>query len=343
MATANKQKSGNWQVRAYVGKGKDGKPVYKKITAPTKREALRLADEYITEWRENSNDLTVGQCIENYINLKKSVLSPYTVTGYTKLHKNAYALIKDISIYRIDQISVQTWISAYASDHSAKTVKNAFSLLQASLKVWRPDLTLNVTLPQIRHKKLYLPTLEDIEKVLEISQPKMRIAIMLAAFCSLRRGEICALEYEDIDYKTNTITINKATVKNPDHTYSIQQPKTQSSNRRVKAPQFLIDEIGHGSGRIIDIVPHSISVIFDRTVAEAGTPDFRFHDLRHFYASELHSQGIPDAYIEAMGGWVPGSSVMKRIYRNTFTDEQERNNKKVVDFWERSMERKKAQ
>lgn len=343
MATAKKQKSGNWQVRAYVGKGNDGKPIYKKITAPTKTEALRLADEYITEWRKNSNDLTVDQCIENYINLKKSVLSPYTVTGYTKLHKNAYALIQDISIYRIDQIAVQTWISAYATDHSAKTVKNAFSLLQASLKVWRPDLTLNVTLPQLRHKKLYLPTLEDIEKVLEISQPKMRIAIMLAAFCSLRRGEICALEYEDIDYATNTITINKAVVKNPDHTYSVQQPKTQSSNRRVKAPQFLIDEIGHGSGRIIDIVPHSITVIFDRSVAEAGTPDFRFHDLRHFYASELHSQGIPDAYIEAMGGWVPGSSVMKRIYRNTFTDEQERNNKKVVDFWERSLERKKAQ
>ena len=340
MATAKKNSNGKWVATIYLGKDYSGKRCYKKITADSKREVDRLIAKTLTEEKPSSyEDMSIGECIKMYIDVKESVLSPYTVTGYRKLLKNAYSEISGHPLSKINQVTVQTWVSRYSVKHSAKTVKNAYGLLHSAIKMFRPELVMHITLPQSKRVKRYVPTISDIEKVLEISRPKMRIAIMLAAFCSLRRGEICALEYEDIDYKKNLLTIDKAMVRHSDGSFSIQQPKTASSNRTIPVPQFLMDEIGHGTGRIVEMVPHSITVIFDRTVATAGVHDFRFHDLRHFYASELHAQGIPDAYIEESGGWAYNSSVMKTVYRNTISDEQKKNSEKILYFFENKMQK----
>ena len=332
-----KKINGKWTATVYLGKDFSGKRFYKRVSADSKRECEHLISKAYDEAPPSVEDMNIGECIDMYIDAKRNVLSPYTVRGYEKLRKNAYAGIETVSVRKIDQVTLQAWVSRYSAKHAPKSVKNAYGLLRSAITMFRDDFSPKITLPQSKQEKRYVPTINDIEAVLEISRPKMRIAIMLAAFCSLRRGEICALEYGDVDYVNGTILVNKATVKNTDGTYSVQQPKTPSSNRIVPVPKFLLKEIGYGEGRIVDMVPHSITVIFDRTVADAGVHDFRFHDLRHYYASALHAQGIPDAYIEASGGWSPNSSVMKRVYRNVMSDEQKKNSEKILYFFENNL------
>lgn len=61
---------------------------------------------------------------------------------------------------------------------------------------------------------------------------------------------------------------------------------------------------------------------FERALRDSGLPPFRFHDLRHHAASQMHALGIPDRYIEAIGGWKPGSTVLKRVYENVIDEER---------------------
>jgi integrase len=54
---------------------------------------------------------------------------------------------------------------------------------------------------------------------------------------------------------------------------------------------------------------------------QLGIPAFRFHDLRHFFASYSHLQGMPEAAILSTGGW-KSDHVMKSIYRHEMEQKQ---------------------
>ena len=65
----------------------------------------------------------------------------------------------------------------------------------------------------------------DVDTVVEI-------AVLLAAFGPMRRGEICALESTDI--KGNKVSVTKSMVLGPNQTYCIKQPKTYGSYRTIE-------------------------------------------------------------------------------------------------------------
>lgn len=78
---------------------------------------------------------------------------------------------------------------------------------------------------------------------------KLEIAILLAAFRSMRRGEICALTSDDI--KGNTVDVNKSMVLGPDGLWHTKQPKTYSSYRQIVFPDSVISKIKEIDGRIV--------------------------------------------------------------------------------------------
>ena len=76
-----------------------------------------------------------------------------------------------------------------------KTVRNSHGLLSAVLRMYAPEIRLNTRLPQPKKTDLYIPSEDDIERLIRsIQNPELLKAILLAAFGSLRRSEACALE-----------------------------------------------------------------------------------------------------------------------------------------------------
>ena len=338
MATAKKQKSGKWMCQVFTGYTyKDGKRKreYKAFTADTKREAEFLATQFlIKKEEEQTKSITVGEAISRYITTKESVLSPSTIKGYRQMEKIWYKDIADVLLGDLTRETLQIWISDLTKEHSPKSVNNAYSLLRPAIKMFS-DVNLTVTLPERRPLEYRLPTQDELKMLLDMAKGRryLRLAIMLAAYCSLRRGEIMALEYEDIDHKAKTIHVKSDIVEGDDGRWHKKMPKDKYSIRSVPAPQFVLDEIGTGKGTIFNCSPHYPTKEFKRLATKAGMPEMRFHDLRHFYASYLHAQGIPDAYIEKFGGWSPGSPVMKRIYRGTIDEETKKNQDKVRNMF----------
>lgn len=335
MPTAKKLPSGSWRCQVFSHyenvKAPDGtvkkKRIYESFTCDDpsprgKKAAEKMAAEFAYDKERRSRiDLTVREAMERYIQSRENIASPTTIRGYKILMRNAYTSLENKKTRRLTQYDIQEWTNAYALNHSPKTVSNAHGLLNAVLSVYEPDLHLKTKLPARMPTAMYVPTDADIKALLSaVHGTEMEKAVLLAAFGTLRRGEICALTSDDI--QGDTIIINKAFVRSDKGKFVSKSPKTASSVRYVVYPHFVIERLQGIQGRLVNIHPEDISKKFGSILKKAGIPHFRFHDLRHYSASIMHALGIPDQYIMERGGWQT-DKVLKAVYRNVMPDKQE--------------------
>lgn len=323
---AVKTASGKWRVRPvdhyeYDETGKR-RVVLACITRDTKQEALRAGYAYEREHKvKNEEPLIFSAALEKYISLREPVLSPSTVRSYRYVQRSAFAALDDLPVSRITSEILQSWISFYSSDHSAKSVKNAAALVSSVLKMFRPSDRFDVRLPQKDVPDLYTPTDQDVRQLLDfVSGTDLERAILLASLGTLRRGEICALLREDIS--GTIVSVSKDMVLSPSREWIVKAPKTPQSVRRVKLPeaaiQILIRDRAPGD-RIVSMNPQYLTKRFQIARESAGLPYFRLHDLRAYSASIRHAIGIPDQYIMQAGGWKT-DAVLKQVYRRTLSD-----------------------
>ncbi len=334
MAKAKKLPSGSYRCQVFDHTDANGKRHYKSFTAPTKREAEFAA----TQWAAGKSgpgieDITLYEAVSRYIDSKRGVLSPSTLCGYESMLRNYFKEIGCMKLEALDNTKLQIWVSDLAGKLSSKTVRNVHGLLSSALDMFSPDFTLKTTLPAKKKPDLYTPSDKDIRKLLEyISGKELEIAVLLAAFGPMRRGEICALTSDDIH--GNIVNVNKSMVQGPDGAWYTKQPKTYSSYREIEYPPFVIERMKGISGRIIKATPQQITNRFSRAIHFSGLPHFRFHDLRHYAASIMHAIGVPDQYILQRGGWA-SDNVMKSVYRNVIDMETAKQNKKILKHFEK--------
>ena len=191
----NQLPSGSIRIQVYDYTDVDGKKHYKSFTAPTRQEAKYLA----AQWKAGKADkkpvrITLYEAVGRYIDAKAGVLSPSTIRGYQRMQE---CRMKDIGRIWLDELNstdVQIWVSDLSKSLSPKYVRNLYGLLSASVEMFAPDLTLKVTMPEKKRPDLYCPSDDDIKKLLmHAAGTDLEIAILLAAFGPMRRGEICAL------------------------------------------------------------------------------------------------------------------------------------------------------
>lgn len=311
MATARKLPSGNWRVRVYIGTDENGQKKYKSITAPTKKEAERLAA--IQQYNSLSANITLAQALEDYIDSNSNIYSPSTIAAYRSISRNHFTDISNVKLSALTQSKIQKVINKEAGAVSPKTVKNMVYLLKPALKAHGYDYEFSI--PPKEKKEIYIPTKEEVKILLDNSTGDLHTAILLSAYMGMRRGEICALEQADIDLKGKTITINKATVRNENNEYSIKAPKTYTSNRVLAMPDAVYKHFKDGATPITT-TPNALTAQFARLVARTMPTHFRFHDLRHFYASVMLLLNIPDKYAaEQMGH--SSTAMLKTVYQHT--------------------------
>lgn len=334
MPTAKKTPSGSYRVRVFSHMEGD-KKIYKSFTAATKRAAELAAAEYANGRREIvKRRLTVKEAVEEYIKANENVLSPATLYGYECELKR----MKPIHHIKIDKITthdVQLWVSDLSKEFSAKTVKNTYGLLTASVAHFEPEKHFRVNLPKASKRRPYAPNNGDIQRLYAEASPTLKICISLAAFHSLRRGEIAALKYRDL--QGNKLHIHADMVYGRDKVWTYKEyPKTEDSDRFALLPDDLIELIGTGEpdDYIIGWRPNSITKRFEE-LCDRLDIHVRFHDLRHFFASMGGILNIPSLYLASMGGWENSGETMKKIYENKIVSMQDKYAEKMNRYFER--------
>lgn len=322
MATAKQLPSGTWRVQVYAGKDANGARQYKSFTAATERKATLAALEWQERYREitsDSSNMTVEEAIDAYIQLKSNLLSPSTVRFIDNVKRNHLKGLKTVRLNKLNKNLLQEAINAEAGNNSPKTVKNVYGVITAIVGQYRSDWMMpDITLPQQRKPVTKALNKKEIAKLLNsIDGDIIEIPILLALWLGLRRSEILALKWDDVDFEKATLRVDEAMVPNKEHKMVIKPPKTTDSARTLNLPPYIAEKLKllpREGDRIFNISEGLMSKHFPRLCKNIGIERFKFHDLRRSMATVGITLNIADKLIMARGGW-NNTQTMKNIYQ----------------------------
>ena len=138
-----------------------------------------------------------------------------------------------------------------------------------------------------------------------------------------RRGQVCALRWNDIDFDRNTVSFARSLAEGPTGGVQIVPTKNRKRNR-VEVDDATIDELrrhraeveahaaaaevelqpsafvfGRGADRMSPWRPNWVTKMFIRLRDDTGLRGYRLHDLRHFMATEMLNAGVPIPIVAA--------------------------------------------
>ncbi len=305
----------------------DKVPVRKRFTASTKEELRKMVGEaqYRIEMQaaqKKSLGLTLYEAFGKYIDAREHLLSPASVKRYRGIQKHSFQSLMKKDILKLKKSEVQEAVNLMALSESPKTVRDKVSLLNAVLKEFRGD-PFEVYLPQKEKHELYIPTKAEVDKLLEfVTGTEWEAPIVLAALCGLRRSEIAALTWDDVDFEHDTLRINKALGITEDKGFQLKKPKTYAGYRKVDMPErvkIVLQRLSEERLPILGISINSVSNKFPGLLRRADLHPFRFHDLRHYFASRLLALGVPDLYVIKIIGH--STTSMLEHYQHVLSDE----------------------
>jgi integrase len=245
----------------------------------------------------------------------------------------------------------------------ASTLRNLLVLVRAVL-AWgvkqgmlRENIASKVDPPREEHIERPTLTPTDAANVLRAAQGTDLFAVIATAIATgARRSELCALRWTDLDLDEGTIAIRRRAA-NVDKRVVIGETKTKNSRRTDHLPSFLVTLLREHRqtqltrfeslfgelaarrrqrdgyvfttplGELWD--PNELSRQFTRFIRRHGLPHFRFHDLRHGYASLAFAAGVPLAVVSKSLGHA-GIGITANVYTHLLTD-QKREKAAVID------------
>ena len=164
----------------------------------------------------------------------------------------------------------------------------------------------------------------------KMEEPMHYYAFELLYWCGIREGELLALTPSDFDFNKRTLRINKS-YQRINGRDIITEPKTPKSNRVIRIPSFLCDEmqdyIGmlYGAEKDTRLFPISKTALYRamKTGCEkAEVKKIRIHDLRHSHVSLLIDLGFSAVEI---ADWMGHESVdMTYHYAHMFPSRQDK-------------------
>ena len=286
---------------------------------PTQKEAMLAMAEELNKIRTAHTRMTFRRAAESYVDTKRNVLSPRTIKEYSETARRLPEWFCSLPVSDIDQVQINRLVNELSKNRSPKTVSNYHGFVSAVLGTFCPSLRISTTLPQKIKNEPYTPSQDDVKRILEeVKGSGFEIPITLACY-GMRRSEICALQLEDVD--GDVVHINKALVLNESKEWVVKTTKTTESTRDIVIPAELAERIRE-QGYVYKGHPGSITKCLERAEKRLGIPRFPLHKLRHYFASQMSSLGVPEADILRMGGWET-DHVMKSVYRHSMMDKEE--------------------
>ena len=352
MASAKKLPSGSYRTQAtkYI----NGKRVVKSFTVSPMdtggdaRKAKQKSELLAREWQLTLNrydiySKPVREALEEYINDRSQVLSPRTIYDYRKLVP-FFERIMEVPVNDVVNFHVQGLINEWSVSISEKTIRNRISFLLSALDYAGNDRKFKLRYPQKRAKKVISPDVQDVQRLLDNAPEDLVPILCLAAFGSLRRGEIAALKQMDISRDMNTVTVHADMVKTDDGYVYKNLPKTAGSVRTIELPKIIIGLLpvsDNPDAYVFGVNPNMISHRYDNLRKRCDV-DVTFHSLRHFAASFRSDIGVPRKYIEEVGGWREGSRVMVQVYDNTLTSTRKKYTQMTNKYIEETFDIKRS-
>ncbi|MGH3731244.1 MAG: tyrosine-type recombinase/integrase [Micromonosporaceae bacterium] len=304
-----RRESGRWQAR-YPG------PDGRMRSAPQAFARKSDAERYLTlieaqmvrgEWADPERaKVTVGDYAERWISERPN-LRPRTVGLYRwTLRKHITPYLGRVSLGKLSATLVREWRSRLLADGvSVGMAAKAYRLLRVVLMTaLKEDEILHKNPCRIpgadQEKAPERPvlTMQQIFDLADVIPARYRPMILLAAFASLRWGEVATLHRQNIDIEARTITVRQTFSEVRGVGLTVGPPKSRAGARTVSIPPSLVPvlvqhmdaHVGPGAdafvfttetGKLIWRGTFNKLVGWRAAVEKIGAPGLHFHDLRH--------------------------------------------------------------
>lgn len=331
----NKLKNGWYSARVYLGYV-NGRNVVRRISAPTIPELKKkIAEEKLKLKLDTGQSValasvSVRDAFNSFIRKNEKIFSPSTIKGYHSVYRCFFSRYADRKVTSIMQKDLQSYISENASNLSSKTLMNRVRLFIQFMTPYVPEAkNWQFRMPPVKKYEIYIPTKDEVEQLLAYAHqefPEYELPIMLGAFCGLRRSEIGALSYDDVDLEKKTVTVSKAVVLDSSRAFVKKMPKSYAGFRSVPLSDRMVQFIRERQKielRLITVNPEQITDHFPAILQGSGVHHMRFHDLRHFFASYLVTLNIPDLYAIRLTGHST-TSMLQRVYQHTMSEAEKK-------------------
>ena len=198
-----------------------------------------------------------------------------------------------------------------------KTIKDITIIIKGSIKkginedkIKHIELTFNYPKDN-KENKLYVLTKREQSKITNYVLENINsrnIGLLISLYSGIRIGELCALRWEDVDFKKNCLTINKTIqrvyIKDKNKNISkviITTPKTKNANREIPINKDFLEILKKvksdkkhyiltGNEKYIE--PRTYRKHFNKVLDELKIKHFNFHSLRHTFATNCISLGV---------------------------------------------------
>ena len=305
----------------YVDLRREGVTVIENTEAEAKAKAVAIRAGFV-DVKKRPSAVTLEKAIDNYIEVRSNVLSPSTLVGYKSVKKNRFKSVMQCPVADIKDW--QSVINAEAAICSPKTVKNAWGLIRPAIEAAGVDLP-KVKLPQLVPKEPVFLTPEQISVfVAAVKGTQVEIPALLGLH-SLRRSEIAALDWANIDLRKRIIKVSGAVV--PGENWTLVEKPTNKNSASTRTVPIMIPELYDALKAVPDktgkVVTCYISTIYDwvnKVCDENNLPRLGVHGLRHSFASLAYHVRMSEQAAMQIGGW-SDYATMRKIYTHLSTQD----------------------
>ncbi len=343
-----KRKDGRWEARYKKGINEAGVSIYGSVYAKSYREAKIKQQERIQEQQGQKRQETPKEKVlfgdmvnlwldDNRIKLKRS--TEYRYRSLIDAH-----IIPELGTKSLSDIN-GTFVNAYLANKlkngrlnghgglSGTYVRSIMLIIQSVLKYAATLQLCNVQStkiykPPIAPKELPILSLQDQKKlkaVCLIDIDETKIGILLSLYLGLRIGEVCALEWSDIDFNEKLLHVRKTVsrIKNttnnetPSTILIIDRPKTPSSFRAIPICSWIIpillelksrSQSSYITSRTLNFIsPRTFDYRYHKVLRQAQIDSINYHALRHTFATRCIEAGVDVKSLSEMLGHADAS------------------------------------
>lgn len=357
--SVRQRKDGRWEGRVVIGYDEKGLPRTKNVLAKTKRECqekLKQLRETVTGSKTEKvrPEMPFGEWLDFwYQNYVKPQIRPTTQANYeAKIYQHIIPELGKIPLNQLAQKDLQQFYARmktggrlirteqFGKGLSDSMVRGLHAACRSALEkavqeeLIRTNPAVGCKLPPKRGREMQVLSPEELQRFLIQAQAEGYYELFLLDLCTgLRRGELLALQWDDLDFKTGTLTVNKQ-VYEVKGQLQVSVPKTRASIRRLVLPPGVV-EVLRAYRETVDsrwmfpspvkedmpMTPGAVRRRLQIILERAGCKRIRFHDLRHTFATLSLESGMDVKTLSAMLGHVSAATTLD-IYTHVTGDMQ---------------------
>ena len=225
---------------------------------------------------------------------------------------------------------------------SSSTIRGVHTMLHSALdRAVKERLLIRnpadgCVVPKATHQEMKTLRPGDLKAYLDAAERRNALAMFYLELVSgIRKGELVALRWEDLDVPNKTISVSKQATKDENNNLIVARPKTENSVRQISIPQEAVELLVREHAKHSDnpwlfpssrtgamYHPDSVATLHQRILKDAGLEHLRFHDLRHTFATLALQNGVDIKTVSAMLGHYDAGFTL-RTYTHTTRQKQD--------------------